>query len=297
MAEIILDGLGVALVTPFHKDLSVDYESLEKILEYVINGGCDYIVAFGTTAETPTLEREEKRIINRFIKEKVNGRVPLVIGIGGNSTNAVVKDILGSNLEGYSAILSVTPYYNKPTQEGLFQHFKAISEASPLPLILYNVPGRTGANLSAKTTIRLAALSPKFYGIKEASGNNMQCDEIIGCSPAGFKVISGDDASVCPLMQRGASGVISVLANAYPRVMKRLVTLCRNGEYEKADQLQKSLLPLITLLFEDGNPAGVKALLHKMGLCENVLRLPLVAVRESLERKLHDEVDKLSLND
>lgn len=293
MAEKMLEGLGVALVTPFNKDTSIDYEALEKLIEHVIKGGCDYLVALGTTGETPTLSYEEKVVVTRFIREKSAERVPLVLGVGGNSTSKVVEDIKRRDLEGYSAILSVTPYYNKPNQEGLFLHYKAISEASPLPIILYNVPGRTGVNLSAKTTLRLSELSKNIIGVKEASGKLEQAEEIIKNAPTGFSVISGDDAAVAPLMQRGATGVISVLANAFPTIMKQLVTLCREYKYEEANTLQLKLQSIIGHLFEDGNPAGVKAILSKMGIVENILRLPLVPASKETEEKLFKETEEL----
>ena len=293
MAEINLAGLGVALVTPFNKDFSIDFEGIEKLLDHLIKGGCDYLVVLGTTGEPPTLTYEEKIIVTRFIREKVDDRLPLVLGIGGNSTTKVIEDIKKRDLEGYSAILSVTPYYNKPNQEGLYQHYKAISDASPLPLILYNVPGRTGVNLSAETAIRLSYYTDNIIGIKEASGNLKQSEEIIKKSRKGFTVISGDDGYTKPLMEIGAKGVISVLANAYPNIVKRLVKLCQDKEYSKAETLQETLKSIIGHLFEDGNPGGVKALLNRMDMIENVLRLPLVAVSKSTEEKLFKEAEKI----
>ncbi|MCH5235465.1 MAG: 4-hydroxy-tetrahydrodipicolinate synthase [Muribaculaceae bacterium] len=290
MADIRLSGLGVALVTPYKRDLTIDYEALERVIEHIIAGGCDYIVVLGTTAETPTLTKEEKIEIADFVREKVGGRVPLVIGIGGNNTYGLIEDISKRNLRGYTAILSVTPYYNKPTQEGLYQHFKAISESSPLPILLYNVPGRTGVNLTARTTLRLATL-PNICGIKEASGNIEQSEEIISQCKDKFSLISGDDLLTYSLMKKGAIGVISVLANALPKEVKKLVTLCEERKLEEAEALQKSLNPIIGHLFEEGNPAGVKSMLSKMGLIENVLRLPLVAVSKEVEKKL-DEAKK-----
>lgn len=292
MADLILNGAGVALVTPFNADLSVDFESLEKVIEHIVDGGCDYIVALGTTAETPTLSYKEKIEVTKFVKNKINGKIPLVIGIGGNNTNGVIQDIATRDLEGYSAILSVTPYYNKPTQEGLFQHFKAISESSPLPIILYNVPGRTGVNLTAETTLRLSEL-PNICGIKEASGNIVQCEEILKKGNEGFFVTSGDDALTCDLMKKGGVGVISVLANAFPKEVKSLVRLCQQNNYPEASKLQNLLNPFIGNLFEDGNPAGVKAVLSKIGLLKNVLRLPLVPVSKRLDEKLEKEAKKL----
>ncbi|MCH5240405.1 MAG: 4-hydroxy-tetrahydrodipicolinate synthase [Muribaculaceae bacterium] len=282
-------GLGVALVTPFKRDFSIDYDSLKKVINFVIEGGCDYIVALGTTAETPTLTREEKDEITSFIRKETGGRIPLVLGIGGNNTQRVIRNIEQRDLEGYSAILSVTPYYNKPTQEGLFQHFKAISESSPLPIILYNVPGRTGVNMTSNTTLRLALSSPKFIGIKEASGKLDQSQEIIKGAPAGFSLISGNDSDTAAIMAMGGSGVISVLGNVLPSNMKKLVELCRNLKFDEATELQMRLNPLIKYLFEDGNPAGVKCLLSKSGLVENFLRLPLVGVSDTIKEKLEKE--------
>ena len=295
MAELKLDGLGVALVTPFNKDFSIDYESLEKLIDYVIEGGCDYLVALGTTGEPPTLSLEEKEKLSRFIKIKNAGRIPLIIGIGGNCTEKVVDDIKRLDLNGYSAILSVTPYYNKPNQEGLFQHYRTISDVSPLPIILYNVPGRTGVNLNAETTLRLATYSNKFIGVKEASGNIFQAEEIMRKAPINFKVISGDDAAIFSLMRKGACGVISVLANVFPNKVKQLVELCQKQNYMEAEALQDNLLPLISSLFEDGNPGGVKALLERMGLIKNILRLPLVPVKKETAEKLIKEAENLHL--
>lgn len=285
MENNIFGGLGVALVTPFKEDNSIDLDSLERIIHHVIDGGCDYIVALGTTAETPTLSPSEKSQLASFIKKIVNSRVPLVMGIGGNDTIKVVKDIQTMDLNGYSAVLSVVPYYNKPTQEGLYQHFKYISQNSPLPILLYNVPGRTGVNLSAETTLRLAS-DPKFCGIKEASGNFKQIEEILNSKPAYFQVISGNDADTARLMKLGGAGVISVLANALPIEMKKLVNLAREKRFREAEVYQESLKPLISHLFEDGNPAGVKSLLADLGLLKNKLRLPLVPVSENVAKKL-----------
>lgn len=293
MEKTNLDGLGVALATPFNKDFSIDYESLERLIEHVINGGCDYLVVLGTTGETPTLSDAEKVLVTRFVCEKTAERVPLVLGIGGNCTTKVIEEIQKRDLEGYSAILSVTPYYNKPTQEGLYRHYQAIGESSPLPIILYNVPGRTGVNLTADTTVRLSSLSQKFIGVKEASGNLEQSEKIISNSLSDFKVISGDDALVTALMRRGAVGVISVLANAFPTVMKKLVVLCREGKFSEAEVLQLKLKSIIGHLFEDGNPAGVKAILSIMGLAQNILRLPLVPVNQKIEEKLRNEISEV----
>ena len=286
MAEANIKGLGVALVTPFKKDSGIDYEGLGRLIEHVIEGGCDYIVALGTTAETPTLTQEEKLTLTDFIREQSAGRVPLVIGIGGNCTRQVCEEIKNRDLRGYSAMLSITPYYNKPTQEGLYQHYKSIAEVSPLPVVLYNVPGRTGVNLTARTTLRLAHDFEKICGIKEASGNITQCQEIIEGAPEGFMVISGDDSATCELMKRGAKGVISVLANAYPSQVRRLVSLCEACCLKDSQETQTLLDEMIGPLFEEGNPAGVKAALSDMKIIENVLRLPLLPVSSQLADKI-----------
>lgn len=284
--NIDLSGLGVALITPFKQDMSIDFKSLESMIEHVIKGGVDYIVALGTTAETPNLSSEEKDEVAQFIREKVAERVPLVIGIGGNNTMRVVRNLNNRKIEGYSAVLSVTPYYNKPTQEGLYQHFKVISQASPLPVILYNVPGRTGVNLSAKTTLKLAQECHNIKGIKEASGNMEQCREIIEGAPKGFDVISGNDGDTAEIIRLGGCGVISVMANALPEEMKKLLSLCEKRKFDEAHAFQSSLSGIINSLFEDGNPAGVKALLSKMGMVENILRLPLTPVGERVSQKI-----------
>lgn len=289
MQPLNLKGLGVALVTPFKRDESIDYIALEKIIKHIVEGEADYLVVLGTTAETPTLTLSEKERIARFIYEKSEDKIPLVLGIGGNNTAGVVNDVKTRNLTGYSAILSVAPFYNKPTQEGLYYHFLNIAEASPIPIILYNVPGRTGVNLTAKTTLRLAHESEKIIGIKEASGNLQQCREIIEGSPAGFSLISGNDSDTASIIEMGGKGVISVLGNAFPRVMKKLIEISTK-DMEEAKAYQKSLNPLIGHLFEDGNPAGVKAILSKMGLLENVLRLPLTPVSKGLEEKIEKEI-------
>ncbi|MCH5225237.1 MAG: 4-hydroxy-tetrahydrodipicolinate synthase [Muribaculaceae bacterium] len=286
MAHDFLKGLGVALVTPFRQDKSIDYEALERIVERTINGGCDYLVALGTTAETPTLSLEEKEKITRFIVEKAQGRIPLIVGIGGNNTKAVADDIRNRDLSGYSAILSVTPYYNKPTQEGLYRHFMYIAETSPLPIILYNVPGRTGVNMTANTTLRLSAACSNIIGIKEASGNHIQCEEIMKGCRDDFHLISGNDPDTVSLMKKGASGVISVLANVLPDKMKIIVDNCLKSNYSEAERMNYFLNPLMGQLFEEGNPAGIKAMLSAWGLIENILRLPLVAVNPHLENKI-----------
>lgn len=287
MHGLNLYGLGVALITPFNEDLSIDFKALGNIIEYTVNNGADYLVVLGTTAETPTLSRQEKSEVINFVRQKVNGRIPLVLGLGGNNTLKVVNDIKSYDLEGYSAILSVTPYYNKPNQEGLFQHFMAIAEASPVPVILYNVPTRTGANLTPKTVVKLATSSNKFYGIKEASGDMDQCLEILNKTPDDFKLISGNDADTTSIMQMGGIGVISVMANVLPAEMKKLVEICANSQFDEAKFCQEKYSVIIKHLFEDGNPSGVKALLAKKGMSKNLLRLPLVPVSKYVEEKLY----------
>ncbi|MDA3881035.1 MAG: 4-hydroxy-tetrahydrodipicolinate synthase [Prolixibacteraceae bacterium] len=289
--ENILKGTGPALVTPFKKDLSVDYDALEKVLEYVINGGVDFLVALGTTAETATLSHEERHEVYRYIKKVNNKRLPLVVGFGGNNTAEVIEHIKKANFEDVNAILSVVPYYNKPNQEGLYRHFMAIAEVCPVPLILYNVPGRTGVNMDAETTIRLAKASDKFIGIKEASGDIEQVKTIIKNAPKGFLVLSGEDGLINEIASLGGNGVISVLANAFP---KRTVELTNKSieNAAAAKSLQDDFADLIELLFIEGNPAGVKAALNQKGLIENVLRLPLCPVSDETYKKISLVMDE-----
>lgn len=279
MAHINLAGMGVALVTPFHHDKSIDFDALGRLLEYQIKNSIDYIVVLGTTAETPTLDTEEKRQVREYVARRVAGRVPLVLGVGGNNTMGVVHELETIDLKDFSAILSVVPYYNKPSQEGIYQHYSEIARHSPLPVILYNVPGRTGVNMSAETTLRLANEFENVIGIKEASGNISQMDEIIKNKPKDFMVISGDDGITFPLLTLGAVGVISVIGNAFPKEFSRMVRLAREGDYEHALLIHHRFTELFKLLFVDGNPAGVKCVLHAMGMIENELRLPLVPTR------------------
>lgn len=286
MAHINLKGMGVALITPFKADKSVDYDALARLLEYQIKNGVDYLVVLGTTAETATLTPQEKDDLRNFIAERVNGRVPLVIGIGGNNTMSVVEEIKMTDLSRFSAILSVVPYYNKPSQEGIYQHYSAIATASPLPVILYNVPGRTGVNMTAETTLRLARDHENIIGVKEASGNISQMDEIIKSKKPDFMVISGDDGITFPLLTLGAVGVISVIGNAFPREFSRMVRLALNGDFANALLIHHRFTELFSLLFVDGNPAGVKCLLHEMGYIENELRLPLVPTRIATYEKI-----------
>lgn len=281
MEHLNILGMGVALVTPFTKDKDIDYPSLARVVDHVVGNGADFLVVLGTTGETPTLSDKEKNDIKLFVKNHVDGRIPLVIGLGGNNTAEIVRQVKESDLSGYSAILSVVPAYNKPTQEGIYQHFKAIAEASPLPVILYNVPGRTGVNMTADTTLRLAHEVPNIIGIKEASGNLRQIERLLKESPDGFRILSGDDGMTYPLMTLGAHGVISVLGNAYPRQFAEMVHLCLEGNYIEAVDIHYRFIEIIRLLFSDGNPAGVKCVMHDMGLIDNELRLPLIPVCEN----------------
>lgn len=294
MARINLKGMGVALITPFRQDKTIDYDALARLLEYQIKNGVDYLVVLGTTAETATLDPDERKAVRDFIVERVAGRVPLVIGIGGNNTMAIVNELKSTDLSPYSAILSVVPYYNKPSQEGIYQHYKAIATAAPIPVILYNVPGRTGVNMTAETTLRLAEEFDNIIGIKEASGNISQMDDIIKNKRDDFMVISGDDGITFPLITLGAVGVISVIGNAFPREFSRMVRLALNGDFEKALQIHHRFTELFSLLFVDGNPAGVKCLLNAMGFIENELRLPLVPTRITTYEKIRRVLDSLS---
>lgn len=294
MARFDLRGMGVALITPFKKDKSIDYDALAKLLEYQIKSGADYLVVLGTTAETPALSAQEKADLKRFIADRVAGRVPLVIGCGGNNTAAVVEEVKNLDTNDFGAVLSVVPYYNKPSQEGIYQHYSAIAKASPLPIILYNVPGRTGVNMSAETTLRLAADHSNIIGIKEASGNISQMDEIIKHKHPEFLVISGDDGITFPLITLGAAGVISVIGNAFPREFSKMVRLALEGEYDAARAIHHRFTDLFSLLFVDGNPAGVKCLLHAMGFIENELRLPLVPTRITTYEKIRQVLDSLN---
>ena len=271
-----LTGMGVALITPFKADESIDFPALARLVEYQIKNGTDYLVVCGTTAETPTLTEEEKDQITRFVIDVVAGRIPIVLGVGGNSTKAVVDKLSKFEYKGVDAILSVTPYYNKPSQEGLYQHYAAIAKASPLPIILYNVPGRTGVNMLPATTLRLANEFDNICAIKEASGNFSQIDDIIKNKPRDFMVISGDDGITFPLITLGAVGVISVIGNAFPKEFSRMVRLALEGDYNSALQIHHRFTELIELLFVEGNPAGVKSMLALMEFIENKLRLPLV---------------------
>ena len=286
MTNINLSGMGVALLTPFKNDESVDYEALIRMVDFLLANETDYIVALGTTAETPCLFKEEKKEITRIIVERVNGRVPIVLGIGGNCTQKIIKQFEQTDFNGISAILSAVPYYNKPSQEGIYQHYKAVAKEAPLPIVIYNVPTRTGTNMTAETTIRVAKDSNKIIAVKEASGNITQIGEIIKNKPSGFEVISGDDGLTFPIIALGGIGVISVAGNAYPKEFSRLVHFALEGDFQNARRLQAQFSELIELLFVDGSPAGIKSLLNIMGLIENKLRQPLVPVRNTTYEKI-----------
>lgn len=279
-------GMGVALVTPFDNNKDIDYPALERVVNHIVDNGADFLVVLGTTGETPTLSTDEKIAVAKYVKDKADGRIPLVLGLGGNNTAEVISQLKEWDLSGYSAILSVVPAYNKPPQEGIYMHFKAIAEASPLPVILYNVPGRTGVNMTADTTLRLAREVPGIIGIKEASGNLQQIQRLLREKPDNFTVLSGDDSLTYPLMTLGAQGVISVLGNAYTRDFADMVHLCLEGNYIEAVDYHYKFRDFIPLLFVDGNPAGVKYVLNKMGLIENELRLPLVPISGNTADKI-----------
>jgi 4-hydroxy-tetrahydrodipicolinate synthase len=295
MAQNIFKGLGIALITPFKKDGSVDYEALERVIDYQLNNGADFLCILATTGETPCLTADEKVAIKQLVVKQVAGRIPIVMGCGGNNTAAVVEELKNTDWSGIDGILSVCPYYNKPSQEGLYQHFKAIAKASPLPVILYNVPGRTGINLKAETTCRLAHDCENIVAIKEASGSLEQVDDIIKNRPDGFDVLSGDDALTFPMVASGAAGVISVIGNALPKEFSRMIRYEFRGEYEPARRIHHKFTELYQLLFVDGNPAGVKALLHEMGMIENELRLPLVPTRIATMQKMTAILKELRL--
>lgn len=283
------------MITPFKKDGSVDYEALERVIDYQLNNGADFLCILATTGETPCLTAEEKVAIKQLVVKQVAGRIPIVMGCGGNNTAAVVEELKNTDWSGIDGILSVCPYYNKPSQEGLYQHFKAIAKASPLPVILYNVPGRTGINLKAETTCRLAHDCENIVAIKEASGSLEQVDDIIKNRPDGFDVLSGDDALTFPMVASGAAGVISVIGNALPKEFSRMIRYEFRGEYEPARRIHHKFTELYQLLFVDGNPAGVKALLHEMGMIENELRLPLVPTRIATMQKMAAILKELRL--
>jgi 4-hydroxy-tetrahydrodipicolinate synthase len=289
-----LTGTGVAIITPFKKNKEVDYNALENLIEFLIKNNIEYIVTLGTTGETPTLSKKEKQEIVQFTAEKINGRLPLVIGIGGNNTSAIIDSFGDFSFDKITAILSSSPSYNKPSQEGIFQHYKAISDTSPLPVILYNVPGRTSSNISAETTLRLANECEKIQGIKEASGNMVQCMHILKNKPDGFLFVSGDDHISLPLIACGAVGVISVAANCFPKDFSDMIRFALQNDFAKAQKLHYKLLEGYDLLFVENNPAGVKAFLYELKLIENELRLPLVPLSAAFHQKVKDFLPKIA---
>ena len=295
MVRNIFKGLGIALVTPFTQDGAVDYKSLHRLVQYQLDNGADFLCILATTGETPTLTADEKHKIKDMIVDQVGGRIPILMGCGGNNTAAVVQELQTGDFHGIDGILSVCPYYNKPSQEGLYQHFKAIAAATKLPVVLYNVPGRTGVNMKAETTVRLARDCKNIVAIKEASGNLEQVDEIIKNKPDTFDVISGDDALTFPMISCGAVGVISVSGNALPKEFSKMIRLQMKGEYDPARKIHHRFIDLFALLFVDGNPAGVKAMLHEMGYIENVLRLPLVPTRISTLQRMSEIMKELKI--
>ena len=287
-------GTGVALVTPFRKQATIDFSKLEALINHTIASGVDYIVALGTTSEAATMTDTERHALQDFIVETVSGRCPVMLGMGGNNTLAVTDAIANTNFDGISGILSVAPYYNKPNQRGLAQHFKQIADSSPVPVIIYNVPGRTGVNIAADTTLQLAEECSNIIGIKEASGNIAQVMQILRNKPDRFIVISGDDSLTYPMITLGASGVISVIANALPKEMSSMVKYALKGDLKKALPLHFKMMPLMNAIFEEGNPAGIKALLEIEGKIVNTLRMPLVKVSKPLYNKLSQYYDELN---
>jgi len=282
-------GTGVALITPFNNDFSVDYSSLEKIVDFVVSQGVDFLVALGTTSESATLSTEEKvKVVDTILKIN-NNRIPVVLGMGGNDTRCLINQINKQDFAGISAILSVTPYYNKPQQDGLLAHFRAVADASPVPMILYNVPGRTSVNMKAETCLKLAH-HPNILSVKEASGDMGQVMQIIASKPDKFELLSGDDALTLPMLAVGAKGVISVVANAFPDLFSNMVRFQLAGDNASALPIHYKLLRMIDLLFVDGNPAGIKSVLHQFGLCSNILRLPLVPVNPTVAEQIKNEM-------
>ena len=292
MERTIFKGVGVALVTPFMENGAIDFAAVAKIVDNLIEGGVDYILVLGTTGETPTLTSDERKALIRFVRERVSGRVQLMVGVGGNCTRDVVATLRSWDLSGYDAILSVNPYYNKPNQEGLYQHFKAIAEASPLPVMLYNIPGRTGVNMAPETIARLANDFSNIIGVKEASGNLEQMERVKALTPNDFLLISGDDGLTVEVIKRGGVGVISVLANAYPAETVEFVQLALKGELDAAAEKLSRLDNIVSALFEEGNPVGVKTALYLKRVCSNTMRLPLVSGSEVLEAKMKNLIDE-----
>ena len=292
MKNNIFKGTGIALITPFKQDHSVDVEALDIIVNHVIDNGADFLVVLGTTSEAPTLTAEEKKLVINTILKTNNNRLPVLLGMGGNNTQAVIEAVRTQDFTGIQGILSVVPYYNKPNQRGMKAHFEAIADASPVPVVVYNVPGRVGVNLQAATCVELAK-HPNIIAVKEASGNLQQIMEILRDKPADFDVLSGDDGITQPLMALGAQGVISVAANAYTKPFSRMMRAMKEGHTEEALRLHFAMLKMNQLIFADGNPAGIKCLMSHMGLCENMLRLPLVKANEKVEADIIEEWERL----
>lgn len=281
-----ITGTGVALITPFKKDFTLDVAGLERITEFVINGGVDYLVVLGTTGESATLTKDEKELVKSTVIRVNNNRLPLVLGIGGNSTAEVVHELQTTDLTAFCAVLSVSPYYNRPTQEGIYQHFKMVAQASKKPVILYNVPGRTASNMLPATVIRLASEFKNVVAIKEAAGDTVQAMRLLKAKPDGFMVISGDDIVTLPITLMGGSGVISVLGLGFPKEFSKMVRLAMEKNISEANKIHFSLMEITDLIFEEGNPAGIKAVYEHLGLCESTVRLPLVPAGEALKQKI-----------
>ncbi|GMV77131.1 MAG: 4-hydroxy-tetrahydrodipicolinate synthase [Chitinophagaceae bacterium] len=281
-----LKGTGVAIVTPFKQDFSVDFEALGNLIDFIINNGVNYIISLGTTGETPVLDKQEKIDIINFTYEKVNNKVPVIVGVGGNNTQALVKDLEQYPLSKATAVLSASPYYSKPSQEGIFQHYKTLAKASPKPILIYNVPGRTGRNVSAATTTRLANEVENIAGIKEASDDMNQCMQILRDRPEHFLIVSGDDGLILPQLACGMDGVISVAANCFPKDFSNMIQLGLKGDFEAARKIHYKLLNAYDLLFVENNPAGVKGFLYELGLIQNVLRLPVVPLSNAIQEKV-----------
>lgn len=289
-------GTGTAIVTPFHNEGSIDFKSFERIIEYQIENGVDYIVFMGTTGESVTLSPEERNAVVNFAVELVAGRLPVVIGIGGNNTGELTTAIQDMSFEGIDAVLSVSPYYNKPQPKGIFNHYREIGGVCPVPVIIYNVPGRTSSNIDAETTLRIANEIPNVIGVKEASKDLEQCGRIIKDKPADFLVISGNDELTLPFMALGGDGVISVIANAFPAAFSRMVKLCLNNQYQEAREIHLQLLDIVQAIYADGSPSGVKAVMQMKGLCKNVLRLPLVKINKGLSNHIAGILERMDLD-
>ena len=289
-----LKGVGTALVTPFHKDGTIDFKSLRKLVDYQIKGNVNFLVVLGTTGESVTLNKDEKTAVVNFVIEATEGRVPVVMGLGGNNTQEIINTIKNTDFDGITAILSVSPYYNKPLQKGIFLHYKTIASECPVPVIIYNVPGRTGGNINAETTLKIANEIENVIGIKEASGNLSQCMKILKNCPKNFLVLSGDDALTLPLMSLGADGVISVVSNGFPAEFSEMVQLCSKGNFKKAQEIHYKLINIIEALFEEGSPGGIKAVLEMKKICNNYFRLPVVGVSKTHYNNINNLLEAYS---